>query len=127
MNDGRNGKKMKQQIMRGDLYYAYLNHGIGSEQSGYRPVLVIQNDMGNRFSPTVIVASLTGKIKGKNPLPTHYALKSSNQLELPSIVLAEQIATIDKTRLNRYIGNIGLTEMEKVDKVLAISIGLAVI
>lgn len=118
---------MKQQIMRGDVYYAYLDYGIGSEQSGYRPVLVIQNNIGNRFSPTIIVTSLTGKIKGKKTLPTHHVLNSPNQLEMPSIVLAEQITTIDKKRLNRYIGNIGSTEMEKVDKVLAISIGLAVI
>lgn len=67
---------------------------------------------------------LLGKITEKNPLPTHYILNSLNQLEIPSMVLAEQIATIDKKRLDKYIGNIGISEMEKVDKILAISIGL---
>ena len=110
--------------MRGDIYYAYINKGIGSEQSGYRPVLIIQNDRGNQFSPTVIVVALTAKIKEKKPLPTHYILSSSKQLELTSMVLAEQIATIDKRRLKRYIGNIGAGQMKQVDRVLAVSIGL---
>lgn len=118
---------MKQPIMRGDIYYAYLKRGIGSEQRGNRPVLVIQNNVGNWFSPTVIVAALTGKINGKNPLPTHYVLNSLNHLEMLFMVLAEQIVTIYKNRLIKYIGNIGVSEMEKVDKVLAISIGLAFI
>ena len=120
-------ENMKQPIMRGDMYYAYLNRGMGSEQRGYRPVLVIQNNIGNHFSPTVIVATLTGRIKGKNSLPTHYILNSLNQLEIPSMVLAEQIATIDKKRLDKYIGNIGSSEMKEVDKALAISIGLTTI
>lgn len=77
--------------------------------------------------PMVIVAYLIGKINGKNPLPTHYVLNSLNHLEVLFMVLAEQVVTIDKNRLIKYIGNIGVSEVEKVDKVLVISIGLAFI
>lgn len=122
--EGRSETRLKRTILRGDMFFTYLNRGIGSEQSGYRPVLVIQNDIGNRYSPTIIVASLTGKVKEKHPLPTHYALNTRNQLVIDTMVLTEQIATIDKRRLNQYIGNIGISEMRKVDKALAISIGL---
>ena len=111
-------------IVRGDIFYANLYHGIGSEQSGYRPVLIIQNNMGNRFSPTVIVAAITGKIHYKARLPTHCILDFSSELSLPSMVLLEQIITIDKRRLKRYIGRISEREISLIDKALTISVGL---
>lgn len=118
---------MKEQIMRGDVFYACLNKGVGSEQTGNRPVVVIQNDVGNRFSSTVIVAAITGKIKKKSILPTHCVIQESGILTLPSIVLAEQITTIDKGRLKEYLGHLDVRDMQEVDKVLAVSIGLKAI
>lgn len=117
---------MKEPIMRGDIFYANLHKGIGSEQNGYRPVVVIQNNMGNRFSSTVIVVALTSKLDSKPVLPTHYKLDNSRLIH-SSIVMAEQIATIDKARLDRYIGHLNMEEMQQIDKALAISIGLAII
>jgi len=111
-------------IVRGDIFYANLNHGIGSEQSGYRPVLIIQNNMGNRFSPTVIVAAITGKIHFKARVPTHCILGFSHELTIPSMVLLEQIITIDKRRLKRYIGRISEEDISLIDKALSISVGL---
>lgn len=115
---------MNENILRGDIYYADLGRGIGSEQRGYRPVLVIQNNTGNKFSPTVIVASITSRIGVKSKLPTHYFLNSENGLEAPSIILLEQIRTIDKRRLDSYIGHLTDKHLEKIDNALAISIGL---
>ena len=111
-------------IKRGDIFYANLNYGIGSEQRGYRPVLIIQNNTGNQFSPTVIVAVITGKIHYKARLPTHYLLNLSPALSIPSMVLLEQIITIDKRRLKRYVGRISEEEMTFINKALSISIGL---
>jgi Growth inhibitor len=111
-------------IVRGDIFYANLKHGIGSEQRGYRPVLVIQNNIGNRFSPTVIVALITGKNHYKASLPTHFLLKSPCVLSAPSIVLLEQIITIDKKRLKRYVGRVSEHEISCINKALKISIGL---
>lgn len=110
--------------MRGDIFYANLSNRIGSEQKGYRPVLVIQNNIGNRFSPTVIVAIITGKSHYKARLPTHCLLKDPCELSAPSIVLLEQIITIDKKRLKRYVGRISEQEISCVNKALSISIGL---
>ena len=87
---------MNETYLRGDLYYADLGQGIGSEQQGTRPVVIIQNNIGNRHSPTVIVAAITSKTNAKAKLPTHYYIAAGNGLELPSIVLLEQIRTIDK-------------------------------
>lgn len=115
---------MNKNILRGDIYYADLGRGIGSEQRGYRPVLVIQNNTGNKFSPTVIVASITSRIDVKSKLPTHYFLNTENGLEAPSIILFEQIRTIDKRRLDSYIGHLTDKHLEKIDNALAISIGL---
>ena len=95
---------MNRTYHRGDMYYADLGRGIGSEQEGYRPVLIIQNDTGNKHSPTVIVAAISSKVDAKAKLPTHYLLKAENGLELPSLVLMEQLRTIDKRRLETYIG-----------------------
>ena len=115
---------MTDYIVRGDIFYANLNRGIGSEQSGYRPVLIIQNNIGNRFSPTVIVAAITGKIHYKARLPTHCILDASQELSIPSMVLLEQIVTIDKSRLKRYIGRINHDNILLLNKALSISVGL---
>ena len=93
-------------IKRGDMFYADLSPVIGSEQGGIRPVLIIQNDMGNKYSPTVIAAAITSQI-GKNRLPTHIEIDSKDVgLKADSVVLAEQIRTIDKSRLKEKIGHI---------------------
>lgn len=112
------------EIKRGDLYYADLRPIIGSEQGGVRPVLIIQNDIGNQFSPTVIAASITSRRKNRW-LPTHVLLPISTEgLRRDSIVLLEQVRTIDRTRLVGYIGRLDKTVMEAVDVALAISIGI---
>lgn len=115
---------MSRRLFRGDIFYADLNHGIGSEQSGYRPVLIIQNNIGNKFSPTVIVAAITGKIHYKARLPTHLVLDFFPELSIPSMVMLEQIITIDKRRLKRYVGRISEEEIPLIDKALSISVGL---
>ena len=114
---------MDKQIKRGDLYYADLNPVVGSEQGDSRPVLIVQNDMGNKHSPTVIVTPITSNLR-KNPLPTHVAISKKCGLEKDSLVLTEQIRAIDRTRLGSYIGYIGESAMLKVDKALSVSIGL---
>ena len=91
---------MNATYLRGELYYADLSKGVGSEQEGYRPVLIIQNDVGNKYSPTVIVAAVTSKVGVKPKLPTHYFLEAGTiGLTAPSIVLLEQLRTLDKRRL----------------------------
>lgn len=97
---------MNHTYLRGDMYYADLGHGIGSEQEGYRPVVIIQNNVGNKHSPTVIIASITSKKDAKAKLPTHYYINAENGLELPSIVLLEQLRTVDKRRLGDFIGHL---------------------
>ena len=115
---------MNKTYLRGDLYYADLGHGIGSEQQGVRPVVIIQNNVGNRHSPTVIVAAITSKPSVKAKLPTHYYIAAENGLELPSIVLLEQIRTLDKRRLSGYIGRLSNAHIRSINHALAISIGL---
>ena len=100
---------------RGDLYYANLNPYFGSEQGGTRPVLVLQNNVGNFFCPTLIVAPLTSKWIKKKELPTHYALESVPELGLKSVVLLEQIKTIDKRRVLSYIGRVSREEMRAIE------------
>lgn len=117
---------MSNKIQRGDMFYADLNPVIGSEQGGVRPVLVIQNNMGNRFSPTVIVAAISGKILEKADLPTHCKIQAYARLKEESLILLEQIRTIDKQRLGDYIGQLGQKDMEQVDRCLAISLDLKV-
>lgn len=111
-------------VKRGDIFYADLNvHSSGSEQSGNRPVIIIQNDIGNLFSPTVIVAILTSK--SKKFLPTHINISSGEgNLACDSIVLLEQIKTIDKTRLVKYIGRVTDTTMDKINQAMLLSLGL---
>ena len=109
-------------IKRGDIYYADLSPVVGSEQGGIRPVLIIQNDIGNRHAPTVIIAPITSKTKKSN-LPTHVKL-TSKCLERNSVALLEQIKTIDKTRIEDYIGTLADEEMKMIDKALRISLGM---
>ena len=112
-------------ILRGDLYYADLTPVIGSEQGGVRRVLMNQNDMGNRFSPTVIVAAVTSR-QDKHPLPTHVPISPNHcGLKEHSVVLLEQIRTIDRVRLREYIGRLTEADMEQVDYALRISIGFS--
>ena len=114
---------MRKAIRRGDLFYAYLNPVVGSEQGGIRPVLVIQNDVGNHFSPTVVAAAITSR-KAKNSLPTHILLENVPGLAPTSLLLLEQLRTIDRKRLRGYIGRISKEKMLEVDAALAISIGI---
>lgn len=111
-------------IKRGEIYFAQLNPVIGSEQGGIRPVLVVQNDIGNQYSPTTIILAITSQIN-KAKLPTHVELKAETYgLEKDSVILAEQIRTIDKTRLKQRIAVLNEETMKKVDEALLISLGL---
>lgn len=111
-------------VKRGDIYYADLSPVIGSEQGGVRPVLVIQNDIGNKYSPTVIVAAITSQIN-KAKLPTHIEISAEDYgLPKDSVVLLEQIRTIDKKRLREKVGFFDEEMMAKVDECLKISLGL---
>lgn len=114
---------MRKAIRRGGLFYADLNPVVGSEQGGIRPVLVIQNDVGNHFSPTVVAAAITSR-KAKNSLPTHILLENVPGLAPTSLLLLEQLRTIDRKRLRGYIGRISKEKMLEVDAALAISIGI---
>lgn len=110
-------------IKRGELYYADLSPVVGSEQGGVRPVLVVQNDVGNKFSPTVIAAAVTSKIN-KAKLPTHIELPSNEYgLNKDSVILLEQIRTLDKRRLKERIGELPSETMSKVDRAILISLG----
>lgn len=111
-------------VKRGEVYFADLSPVVGSEQGGQRPVLVIQNDVGNRYSPTVIVAAITAKIS-KAKLPTHVEIhKEDVGLIKDSVVLLEQVRTIDKKRLIQKLGTLSPELMEQVDIALSISMGL---
>ena len=111
-------------VRRGDIYYADLSPVVGSEQGGVRPVLIVQNDVGNRFSPTVIAAAITSQ-KDKAHLPTHIQLNSvGSGLARDSIVLLEQIRTIDKKRLKEHMGKLDEFSMKRVNEALQISFGL---
>ena len=112
-------------IERGDIYYADLSPVVGSEQGGIRPVLVVQNDVGNKYSPTVIVSAITSQLN-KSKLPTHIELGSEEfGLKADSIILTEQIRTIDKSRLKEKIGHINDAKvMNKIDSALGVSFGL---
>ncbi|MCI2255920.1 MULTISPECIES: type II toxin-antitoxin system PemK/MazF family toxin [Bacillaceae] len=111
-------------VKRGDVYFADLSPVVGSEQGGVRPVLVVQNDIGNRFSPTIIVAAITAQIQ-KAKLPTHVEINAERYgFERDSVILLEQIRTIDKQRLTDKITQLDDGMMEKVDDALQISLGL---
>ena len=112
-------------VKRGDIFYADLSPVVGSEQGGVRPVLVVQNDVGNRFSPTVIIAAITSQIN-KAKMPTHVEVEGSpDMLVKDSVILLEQIRTIDKRRLKECICHLTDEAMEKVNQCLLVSIGLA--
>ena len=112
-------------IKRGELYYADLSPVVGSEQGGTRPVLVVQNDVGNKYSPTVIIAAITSQLD-KAKLPTHIELKKEkSNLVKDSVVLLEQIRTLDKRRLKDRIGELPPTTMKRVNVALLISLGFA--
>ena len=111
-------------IHRGEIYYADLNPVVGSEQGGIRPVLILQNEVGNWFSPTVIVAAMTAK-GSKVHLPTHVPVGTDSGLRRPSIVLAEQVRTIDKIRLLERVGMLPPEKQEQVDRALRISFALS--
>ena len=115
---------MEDTVKRGDIFYADLSPVVGSEQGGTRPVLIIQNDTGNRHSPTVIDAAITSQT-GKARLPTHIDIAGGSVgLSKDSIVLLEQVRTIDKRRLREHMGHLSDTQMAQVDNAIAVSFGL---
>ena len=112
------------QIKRGDIFYADLSPVVGSEQGGLRPVLIVQNDVGNRYSPTVIAAAITSKL-GKARLPTHIDVYADRVgLQRDSVVLLEQMRTIDKQRLKEKMGHLDDESMHAVDTAISVSLGL---
>ena len=123
--------EMKMNITRGDIYYADLSPVVGSEQGGVRPVLIVQNDVGNRYSPTVIAAAITSRID-KVKLPTHIEVSRAScsidgdgaGLQRDSVILLEQIRTIDKQRLKERMGKLDEQTMHQVDSAIGISFGL---
>ena len=111
-------------IKRGDIYYADLSPLVGSEQGGMRPVLIVQNNVGNRFSPTVIAAAITSQLN-KAKLPTHIEIEARTYgLSKDSVVLLEQVRTLDKRRLREKMGRLDESVMERVDDAIAVSFGL---
>ena len=111
-------------VKRGDIFYADLSPVVGSEQGGVRPVLIVQNDTGNRHSPTVIAAAITSQM-GKAKLPTHIEVSSaSSGLPKDSVILLEQVRTLDKRRLRERMGRADRGVMEQVDEAIAVSFGL---
>ena len=111
-------------IKRGEIYYADLSPVVGSEQGGVRPVLIVQNNVGNKYSPTVIAAAITSQ-KFKTNLPTHISVDANScGLSKDSIVLLEQIRTLDKQRLKERMGNLPENDMDRIDKALSVSFGL---
>ncbi len=114
-------------VKRGDIYYADLSPVVGSEQGGVRPVLIVQNDVGNRYSPTVIAAAITSRL-GKNRLPTHIDVLAERAdrvgLTKDSVILLEQMRTIDKKRLGEKMGHLDEETMTAVDNAISVSLGL---
>ena len=109
---------------RGDIYLADLNPYVGSEQGGVRPVLVLQNNTGNFFCPTLIVAPLTGRRRKKPGQPTHFHLDGVKGMDSPSVVLLEQIRTIDKRRVRTFLGRVNREQMDGINEAIEISLGL---
>ena len=115
---------MERKIRRGEIYIADLDPVVGSEQGGVRPVLIVQNDVGNKYSPTVIAAAITSQ-QFKTRMPTHISVNASVcGLSKDSVVLLEQIRTLDKKRLREKMGNLPETDMNRIDDALSVSIGL---
>lgn len=116
---------MQMTVKRGDIYYADLSPVVGSEQGGVRPVLIVQNDVGNKYSPTVIAAAITSQ-QDKSRMPTHINVNGDScGLSKDSVVLLEQVRTIDKQRLKERMGNLSTTDMNKINRALNISFGLS--
>lgn len=115
---------MNKTYLRGEIYFANLEQGIGSEQEGYRPVVIIQNDVGNRHSPTVIVAAITSRKETREKLPTHFYVGEESGLDRPSVVMLEQLRTLDKQRLDKYVGRLDQKKLAELDNALAISLDL---
>lgn len=114
-------------VKRGDIYYADLRPVVGSEQGGIRPVLIVQNDIGNKFSPTVIAAAITSQT-GKTPLPTHIRVDAKDSgLLKDSVVLLEQVRTLDKRRLRARMGSLDEKDMARIDRAIFVSFGLSAI
>ncbi|MBR1533317.1 MAG: type II toxin-antitoxin system PemK/MazF family toxin [Ruminococcus sp.] len=111
-------------IKRGDIYYADLSPVVGSEQGGIRPVVIVQNDVGNRYSPTVIAAAITSR-QSKTKLPTHIPIEAQGcGLSKDSVVLLEQIRTLDKRRLKEKMGSVDIKAMQEINRALSVSFGL---
>lgn len=117
---------MMNNIKKGDIYYASLDPVIGSEQKGERPVVVLQNNLGNKYSPTIIIAPLTEIIK-KEKLPTHIKIYKNEFLKYDSIILLEQIRTIDKSRLISYLGRLKNNQLQKIDNALIKTLSINII
>ena len=112
------------EVKRGEVFYADLSPVVGSEQGGVRPVLIVQNDVGNRHSPTVIAAAITSK-QDKTNLPTHIGIKAgTGGLTRDSVVLLEQVRTLDKRRLRERMGNLAPDDMNRINRALSVSFGL---
>ena len=111
--------------LRGDIYYADMEPHIGSEQGGTRPVVVLQNDVGNRYAPTLIVATVTSRTEKKRYQPTHVLITHNTAFEKPSVVQLEQIFTIDKSRIQRFLGRLTQNEMQEIEKGVVSSLALA--
>lgn len=109
---------------RGDIYLVDLGTNIGSEQSGCRPALVLQNDVGNYYGPTLIVAPITSHFWKKANQPTHYLIEEAKSLNSPSVVLAEQLITIDKVRVKKYLGKLPEEQMQGINQAVKVSLGL---
>jgi len=109
---------------RGDIYLVDLGTNIGSEQGGCRPVLLVQNDIGNHFGPTLIVAPVSSRYWKKSKQPTHTLIEGIQNLSSPSVVLTEQLLTIDKVRVMKYLGEVPEDQMQNVNKAVMVSLGL---
>ena len=124
INEAKKLAESEKMIKRGDIYYADLSPVVGSEQGGVRPVLIVQNDVGNKFSPTVIAAAITSQT-GKARLPTHINIAGGSVgLSKDSVILLEQIRTIDKKRLREHMGHLDDGHMTMVNEAIAVSFGL---
>ena len=109
---------------RGDIYFANLDPVVGSEQGGYRPVVVVQNDIGNKHSPTIIVVTVTSKVSKKANMPTHFLFRNNPAFRKASMVQMEHIYTIDKSKIDQYLGKATEREMRAIDRGLVISLAL---
>ena len=115
---------VNRKFLRGDIYYANLEPHLGSEQGGIRPVLILSNNLGNTHGPTVIAAPITSRRHKKSGLPTHAQIPVLGDLTTDSVVLLEQIRVLDKQRLQARLGRLPYSYIQKIDKALAVSIGL---